>query len=79
MKRRILLTIDCNAKTCGRCTFFTHNCGPTGWCEVWGYPEEYNERIPECIAAEEVAKTRSGKKAEITGFFPSLQAWHTPY
>ena len=51
-KRKIVLTIDCNAKTCGRCAMFGHNCGPTGYCQIYGYPEEWNVRLTECIAAE---------------------------
>jgi len=55
-KRRILLTIDCNAKTCGRCIFYFHNMGPTGYCEVWGYPDKYDHRHSECLRAEKEAK-----------------------
>ena len=55
-KRRILLTIDANEKTCGRCQLFSHNSGPTGYCEMWGAPEDYAERIPECLEAEKLAK-----------------------
>jgi hypothetical protein len=51
-KRKIVITIDCNAKTCGRCSFFGHNGGPTGYCEIFGPLFEYNVRLPECIAAE---------------------------
>jgi hypothetical protein len=55
-KRRIVVTIDCNAKTCGRCAMFGHNAGPHGYCDIYGYLLEYSERAPECLKAEKGAK-----------------------
>ena len=51
-KRKIVVTIDCNAKTCGICEWFHHNSGPAGYCLHYGYLDEFALRPPECIAAE---------------------------
>jgi hypothetical protein len=51
-KRKIVITIDCNAKTCGRCEMFEHGSSPTGYCLIYGYAEAWNQRCPECLKAE---------------------------
>jgi hypothetical protein len=64
MKRKIVITIDCNAKTCGKCHRHSYemDAGEAIWrCMCGMFPgskpldidkEEHWLRCPECIAAE---------------------------
>ena len=50
-RHRIVLTIDCNAKTCGRCEY-SHT---DNWCDIYGCLRGYDDRDPECLRAEKGA------------------------
>jgi hypothetical protein len=51
-KRKIILTIDCDAKTCGGCVYETLDAYAIPWCDIWQLPVHRRKRCPECIAAE---------------------------
>jgi len=51
-KRKIVITIDCNAKTCGECDFWQ---GYYHFCQIFSTDADNKNRCPECLRAEKEA------------------------
>lgn len=59
-KRKIVVTIHANAKTCGRCREWDDS---REECGIFHQRLNYDERCPACLAAEKAYKEATSGKA----------------